>query len=339
MNKLNVIVLLVVLLAMSMACSEKTEFSIKGEVEGADAQMIEMIYYANGSIKHEVVSLEDGKFELKGASKSPTLVALTLSGRTPLATVVAENGDELKCKFNIADLLHPQVKGNGPSADISKFVGENAELIDRKDVDALNKSIAEFVGNNRDNLASSALMVAYFYVPGYELLADSLMGLVEPSARPQTVMQNFNALLSSQLSSQARADIKPMSLYERKDTVVRYHPTAQSYSLLAFVSDDRRSRDSIVPRLFELVERYPLRRFKAVEVSLASDSSSWRTSVDGDSAKWWQVWAPGTVASVSLRQLSIPRYPFFIVVDSIGTQLYRGGSITTARKLITDRLH
>lgn len=338
MNRYIAIFFIAVIGLMVVSCGEPSEFVIKGEIAGGDAQMIEMIYYANGAMHHELTSAENGKFQLKGTSKNPTLVTLMLSGQSLLANIVVSNGDQIKCKLNINDPLHYEVKGNKPSSLIASFVGDNAEVLQRKDVRAVNQAVASFVAANPDNVASTALMVSYFYSPGYELLADSLLSLIKPQARPQAVLQNFNALLASQMSSQARSDVNPLTLYERRDTVVRFHPSTQSYSLLAFVNDDYSSRDSIFRHMRELVERYPKRRFRTVEISMAADSMIWRNSIESDTVPWWQTWAPGTVAAVAVKKLAVPRYPFFIVTDSLGAQIYRGSSITAARRLITSRL-
>ena len=116
---------------------------------------------------------------------------------------------------------------------------------------------------------------------------------------------------------------------------MRYVPSQQSYSLLAFT--DSRKPDSIISRLRNLRKSLGKRRLKIIEISLTGDSAMWRASVKGDSMNWFQAWAPGSTAAREIRRLAVPRAPFYIVADSTGTQLYRGTSAYSAYTLIRSR--
>ena len=227
-----------------------------------------------------------------------------------------------------------KTEGNSESEDISEWVNDNASVIQSRNAEAINKAVAEWVGKHRSSKASTALMVTYFQTPGYERLADSLMTLLSSGARAPEVVQNFTGVLSSQLGEAASMEVPGLYLYDSTDSVINFNPHQSKALLLCFMNDSRTARDSVGVQIRRLMASYPDARFKAEEISTAADSASWRNSIAGDSATWRLTWAPGTIASASIRKLAIPRMSFFIVADSAGSQIYRGASITAAAAVI-----
>lgn len=331
----------ILMLALAVAlcgCSKKKQFVVQGEIEGLGAQIVNATYYAAGGLKRTTVVAADNKFAFTGEAAKPTLLTLTLGDGLQMATLVVENGDKIRLKGDVAEPYAIKVSGNSDSEKIAGWVAENADLLEKGDAAALNRSIADWVGRNKSSKAATALMVSFFRTDGFEHEADSLMGLLSSSARAQEIIQNFTGSLSAQLGEAASTHIGPMSLYDVSDSVVSVNPRARSAMLFCFMSADRAARDSVAPRVRSLVRDYASPRFEAVEISAAPDSASWRESLRGDSSTWRRTWAPATVASTALRKLGIPRYPYFIVTDSAGNQTYRGSSVSAAAAAVETRL-
>lgn len=327
------------LLALLTSCDDSTDFTITGTIEGAGMQTVRIIYYARGAVQENTAQAENGKFVITGESPDPTLVTLSMPGSGTLAMFVVSNGDEIKCKIDMNDPLTAEVKGNRTSKALAEFNRDNAELIRSGDYRTLNGVIADYIRKHPSDMTSTVLLTTRFYTPGYELTADSLLTAIDPSARPAAVIQNFSSMLAAQLTKEVRGEVPAMALYSSTDSIKTYGPNRQAYSLISFVGDNRMSRDSIIPRLRALHTSYPIRRLRVMEISMALDSAAWKSSIAGDSARWLQAWAPGTVAGTAIRRLSVPRIPFFVVCDSTGTQLYRGSSITAAETLLRSKIH
>lgn len=324
--------------AVATACGSTDSFTIDGEIAGGGTATVEFTYYADGAVKRATAAAHDGKFRIEGASAAPTLGFLTISGGNPVAAVVVENGDDIECEVGNDNNAGWKAKGNKASELLARFSTENAELIAAGAYREINNLVADYVRSHPNEAGSAALLVTRFYSRGNEFLADSLAGLLNAEVRTPAMMHNFMASLSNQLTAETRANVSSMALFERRDTTVRFTPSRQSVALLAFVGTDRRMRDSIVPRLRELSLKWPEKRCKVIEVSLAQDSSAWKQSVARDSATWIQAWAPGTVASTAFRRLAVSRNPFFIVADSVGKQLFRGSEITDAVNTVENHL-
>ena len=184
-------------------------------------------------------------------------------------------------------------------------------------------------------MMSAMLMVTRFRPNGYEMLADSLLNEISPEARPFLVVRSFASPIGDQVSTSARGEVKPFTIYNGKGSIIRYSPGMQSYALLVF--NDKRTPDSISRRLRELRDTLTKRQFQLIEISLAPDSSMWHRMVDNDSSTWHQGWLPGGPSSLHIRRLAVPRTPFYVVADSVGRQCYRGSSFHRADTLLRSR--
>ncbi len=323
---------------MASGCSEKEDFTVSGRIEGLVSGQVTMYYYAQGGMKSVLGMAVDGKFKLHGQSASPTLVTLITSPSQPPYYVVASNGESIEIEGKTENPLSWTVKGNKPSKALADFVRDNAEAIEAGNYSTINSAVARYVTSHKSDIGAAAILVTRFHVPGYEMLADSLLRLLNIDARPTAVMQNFGSILGRQVSSEAHSDLSTLSVYAGPDSLVRMTPSRQSYALVAFTSETRVGRDSIQKRISLLCDSLPVRRFRAFEISLAPDSASWRAVVNSDSVAWPQAWVSGGVAAPQIARFSVPRLPYFIVCDSTGHQLYRGSSITAATEEVERRL-
>lgn len=336
----SVIYFLAALFAVvTSGCSDQRYFKVKGEIEGLGAQTVTMIYYSAGGLQRVTAHGDGtGAFELHGDSKTPTLAVVELSDGRVLANLVAKNGNNITLTGDLDNLMDIKVKGSGPSSDIAEWQKENAEVLASGNAGAINQAVKRFVESNKGNIASTAIVVTYFRTAGYEILADSLMTIIDNDMRPGSVVQNFRSVLATQLSAKTLATIKPMILFTATDSTFYYVPSAQKISLLAFVPELRSCRDSIVPQLAALKLKYANKRFDIMEFTSSLDSLQWRNSIKPDSASWHQTWAPGSVSAPAVRNFAVPRVPYFIVADSAGNQLVRTHSISVASAVVNNAL-
>lgn len=328
---------LIATLALS-SCSKRKYFAIQGEIQGLGLQTVTIVYYADGGLHQTSCAAEAGNFIVRGRSAEPTLCVLTTDDGIELATLVVSNGDKIEITGQLAQVEELQISGNPTSEKIAAWRAKNARELRFNNADKVNRSIAEFVRNNRKSPAATALLVTQFYTPGYETMADSLLSILDPSVRTTALQQNFGQILSTQLTRHLPGEVTTMQLYSRSDSVIGFNPAMHSLSLLAFRGESHQPSDSIGNTLRRITTDYPRQRLRVVEVSMARDSTRWKQSTARDSARWDQVWGPGTVASPQLYKLNVPRTPFFILADSTGMQIFRGSSVSALQRVITASL-
>lgn len=320
---------------LAVACGSDKFFIIECNIEGAGSQAVIATYYASGGLRREVVAATDGKAVVRGESAVPTLVIITMADGSPVATLVAQDGDKIAFTTGIDDPLSIRyTDANEASGQIGKWIADNADALRSADAKAINEAVTAFVTKNPGKIASTVLLTGYFQSEGYESQADSLFSIIDVKARPVEVVQGFNTVLSAQLSSGSDADMPVMTLYDESDSTITVNPIRRSATLLCFLSDSQAGRDSVATRLRSLMERYP-KRLMAVEISCAPDSASWRRSIGTDTVAWSRTWLPASVASPEVARLAVPRIPYFIVADSTRSQIYRGTSVANAESAIT----
>lgn len=331
-------ILILLLIFVVAGCGKQRFFKIKGEITGLGPRTVTMFYYSSGGLQCVSANGDgSGGFELRGESVNPTLVVVALGDGTVLANLVAQNGNNISLQGDIDHPMAIEVKGSGVSSEIAEWQKEHESVLSANNDAAVNAAVKSFVESNKGSMAAAAILVTHFRTPGYETLADSLMSIIKTDGRPGGVVQNFSAVLARQLSSKTLASVKPM-LLNTPDTSCYFMPTAHRLSLLAFLPEVTACRDSIVPRLADLRDKYDEKQFEMVEISSALDSARWRESIRTDSAKWKQTWAPASMSGASVRALSVPRVPYFIVADSAGNQLLRTHSVKLASSLVLDIL-
>lgn len=337
MKKFGLIFGILASLIMS-ACGDNSEFRITGTINGIGTQNIYIIYCVDDAVKAQNSTVIDGKFSIAGHSSHPTIVELYSSDKVMLGMLMAQNGETIECEFDKSNRYKVSLEGNEVSSQWAKFLTANADVLASDNIDARNKLIGDYVKKNPDKTLSTILLLTEFYTPENELVADSLLTLISLDARPLYLVNGYSTMLSHLNSETSLGKVRPINLYSKDDSLVSYNPSTSSYSILCFTTSNMQSRDTIVPELREMYKRHDKKRLAIMDVSFASDTILWKRTIKNDSAQWNQCWALGSVQAKSIDRLAIPRVPYFIVVDSTGKQLYRGSSISLARKTIDNNM-
>lgn len=328
----------VVALIAFTACDDDTEFRIEGTVEGLGTRNIVMTYVADRSVKSDGLVAIDGKFILIGASKNYTIVELSTGQHQLVGRLLIKNGQTVKCKYDLADFYNQEVSGNKPSEQWSKFLRENADSLRSGNHLLNNRLVADYVASHKSDILSSALMLTQFYAVDHESQADSIFATIEPEARPESLVDNYRLILSIINSAAYHGKLRAFTLANLRDTTERYYAGRSSYTLLYFSGQGNEHRDTIYPTMRELNDSISNRWIRVYEVSMAQDTATWKRIARQDSVGWPRVWAPGGVANTTFEELDIPRLPYYMLTDSVGETVYRGGSVKIAADTLYRRL-
>ncbi len=320
------------------ACDDDTEFRIEGTVEGLGTRNIVMTYVADRNVRTDGLVAIDGKFILIGASKNYTIVELSTAQHQLIGRLMIKNGQTVKCEYDLDDFYAQKVTGNKPSEQWSKFLRENADSLRSGDHRLNNRLVADYVASHKNDILSSALMLTQFYAVDHESQADSIFATIEPDARPESLVDNYRLILSRLNSASFHGRLRTFTLANLRDTTERYYSGRSSYTLFYFSGQGNERRDTIYPILRELNDSISNRWIRVFEVSMAQDTSTWKRIARQDTVDWPRVWVPGGVANTNFDDLDIPRLPYYILSDSVGEAVYRGGSVKTASDTLARRL-
>lgn len=321
------------LTAITTACGGGKQFKITVELPNDVDRMVVMTYNTPSGVKQAVAHMDGGKATLVGECREFTAAALAWSDGEPLAKCIVKNGDHVTLAFTSGGVM-PRVSGSKPTANYLAFINDNSQAIAQADVDALNIEVAKYVAANPGDPAALQLVADYFYLPGNESKADSLVAALAPEARTTSLLMNYGVVNSANLADSKTERIYQFGGYSATDSFLVFRPHDARQTLFAFLSTARPSRRRQVDRLKGVDKAVGKLRGRIVELSLQPDSAMWRMSIRGDSATWTQAWMPGNVAATAYKRFAVPREPFYVVVDSAGNQLYRGGDVSAALQIM-----
>lgn len=316
------------MLFLLCSCSDPTTFTVKGEIDGGGTQNMRAIYYADGTTNLLVIPVSDGKFKVEGNLTQPTMIEFFSANKKLLGRGYVEPGDELECKFYKDDLYKAEITGNEVSERWTKFLKDNSKALSSNNTDKINGLIKKYINNNKDDILSTLLLLTEYSTPDNEMEAAKLLSSINPEARPQILIESYEALLDRYTNVKANEKLSMISYYSSTDSLKTIIPYSTSYSVVAFSNNETRNNGEIADTMRSLRDKYHTRRLQVVDISLDTDTLEWKKSIKSDSATWQQGWVVGAVSAHSIDRLGITRLPFYIVADSTGKQLYRGTSLS-----------
>ena len=328
--------LFITLCIILQACSSGDRFEIKCEISGLDDGRVEMIYF-DGQLNAVSDHARDSRVTLTGHTTLPALVDVWDGDGRLLFSCIAVDGDRIKVKMNIDTPDSVIITGNEATELLYGFRMDHRRLVAEGPSEALDSAVERFILANPSSPASAVALMTLYDLNNNPVKADSLLNRLDASGRNLTSIRDFSRTLATAAATTAHDRVRPITFHIATDSIVEFIPAQHSYGLLA-VSSTRRAAEPLKRILKDLRADFPARRLGIVETSVLSDSLTWRRSVEADTVKWHRTWLPGGLGHPSLSLLAIPSTPFFIAVDSVGHQLYRGTSIEEADSLLRSKL-
>lgn len=318
---------------LTSACGNSARFEISGKVKGAGSQTLMFVYSDGEKVFTESTTMKEGFFTFFGSSEVPTIVEVQNSAGMLIGRLIIRNGESVDCDLNINDHLDITVKGNEPSELWTQFITTNSKALRSGDTKRINALVESFVKAHPASYASTALMLTEYNSIDNEPATLKLFESIDINARPATMTDGYYSLLERVAQKALKAEARSFNLPGREGKAVHFNASLSPRSLLCFTDRDSR-RDSIRETIAQIFKaNSDQRRRRLIEVSFDTDTLTFRRSLSGDSARWDRCWAAGAAANPAFVNLAIPRLPYFIVVDSAGTQLYRGISVSEARSI------
>lgn len=350
MNRLThylTIIPALMLMILSAGCSHPDSFTITGDIADLESRPVKVVIYNSDSIKTLSAMAVDGRFTLKGSSSRYAIAVLSSMSSGASVRFLVRDGD--KIKLNGVSLDSVTVKGSKPNDQIAEFMHDNHELFGgfypssssystpSLGYAAANKAIVDYVEKHGTTAAAAFLVAAYYNPTLNPSEAASLLNRFDTDDETRALVSSMNDAVRNELNASKSARIHSFNLPAAGDSTVKFSPSAQSYTLLAFTSSDTgRKRKEITSILHDASDRYPRRSLRVIELSLCGDSSSWKSAIKQDTlVNWSRILLPGGAAALQVRHLNIGQVPYYILADSTGKQLYRGNVVSAAM----DSLH
>ena len=336
-KKISIIFSILVAILL-VSCGDATTFTIDGKINDGGTQNMRAIYYADGAVNVLVVPVKDGVFEFEANATEPTMVELFSSNKVLLGRAYVYPGDDIECVLYKSAPYKAEISGNEISERWSKFLSDNREVLESNNTEKINALVEGYINNNKNDLLSTLLLLTEYVTPNNEPMAAKLLAAILPEARPQSLIESYEALLDRSTNVKANEKFGMISFYSSTDSLKSILAHSSSYIVVAFTNIDTRNEGGIADSLRALRGRYHDKRLQIADISLDTDTTVWKKSIENDSATWQLGWVVGGVSSHSIDRFGINRLPYYIVADSTGRQLYRGTSIVDVSKEVNEKL-
>ena len=324
-------------LVVLTACG-KNEFKLEFELASDVTENYDVNYYASdkngGKTIQAVASVREGKCELTGFTKFPTLMYVTKRRSLLPLVIYAERNNKIEISGEDKDPLYWDIKGNEINETLSLWRESNKEIMKKCLPDSVNEAVGRFVEENPENPVSTILMLCYFNRKENEKRYDELMGLLKGEAKNQDWLMMIGRTDQLYHSYSYPARLENMVMRSTKkggDTLVidKKNPV-----LLLFWETGYSKRKAIIDSIKALEKEFPDSARIIADVCLDIDSVGWRNAMKKDSLykEMKRFWAPSGLAHTTMMKLKVDAIPYFIVFNKEGVQTYRGADLSEAIK-------
>lgn len=332
------------LMTVLLGSCAKTEFSIEGNIKGAGTQNLRLIYYASSSqggvVTEAVMPMVDGKFSYTGRSERPVVIWIFAPNRMLLTPIYVEPGDDVKITGDFSEPYKWKVSGNNIERQWNEWRSKNSDALKTGNDKMLNDIISKYVKDNPDSPISALSMLCFFVRRDNALEFDKVWKLLSEDARPEDLVNAVESTKNHQSAKAYTVKVSPLTLYSITDSVESLAVPKRGAMLLYFWRQGEDDHKFNIKNLKKLRKEYPdTSIFRIADINMDTDTLKWRRSARRDSATIWErYWAIGGEMNLSLRRLEVARTPYYILVDSVGNQAFRGDNFSKLEKRIKEVL-
>ena len=342
-STLRYIFLLGTLLLME-ACT-KNEFTLEFSLASDVTDNYNVTYYATdlngGKTIQAVASVREGKCELKGITKLPTLVYVTTRKSVFPLVMYVERGQKFDITGDNREPLDWKVDGNSINEQLSEWRLQNKDLFVKNNADSINLAVKNFVEENTSNPVSTILMLCYFNREEDERDYNEIMASLSEDARNPDLLRMIGRAdqLYHSYSFPARLDNMIMKSVNKKGDTLRIDNKNPVF--LVFWQTGYDKRNELIDSLKVMEKEFPDSARIIADICVDVDSTSWRSTMRKDSLykEMKRFWAPMGMNDATVMKFKVAKLPYYIVFDKYGNQSYRGNEISEAMEDYRNHFH
>ena len=302
------IYLLLTTFLLTTGCSEKTNFTLKGEISGLTSDTL-LAYYLAPEYKIDTIICQKGKFEYTFTPDTLNVFNLLFNTEESLP-IFADKGQTVKIKGTTTDF---EIEGEGEN----KLMNEIFSLLRNTSEEKTMDIVDSLIQANKYSFTNLYLLDKYYANDEYAVfehinkLIESQSGIIKDS--PYIIdLQSRIAHLSAK---QKNLSIANLNGQDRKGEKIKWPTSRENYILIDFWAswhpESVAAQDSLVNVLKELKKE----KFLVYSVSLDMDKEAWLKASDRDTTQWYQVCDFKGWNNNILKNQGVQELPFNILLD------------------------
>lgn len=302
------IYLLLTTLLLTTGCSEKTNFTLKGEISGLTSDTL-LAYYLAPEYKIDTIICQKGKFEYTFTPDTLNVFNLLFNTEESLP-IFADKGQTVKIKGITTDF---EIEGEGEN----KLMNEIFSLLRNTSEEKTMDIVDSLIQANKYSFTNLYLLDKYYANDEYadfehiNKLIESQSGIIKDS--PYIIdLQSRIAHLSAK---QKNLSIANLNGQDRKGEKIKWPTSRENYILIDFWAswhpESVAAQDSLVSVLKDLKKE----KFLVYSVSLDMDKEAWLKASDRDTTQWYQVCDFKGWNNNILKNQGVQELPFNLLLD------------------------
>lgn len=333
--------LLALCMVVALSGCVKNEFDVDISVAKGNARHYSLQYYASdprqGWLVETAVIPVDGKANVHGITRNPTLVLIKGKPTDLPLVLYAERGDRLTLEGKSDNPVLWSAKGNKLTEKLSDWRLANERSLSTNNPQAINEAVARYVRENPKAPASTILLLVYYDRSENESEFRKLWESLRGDASERKWSDLVGRADISFTDNPFPAEIKSFLLNSIDNGVDTIRIGTGRPALLYFSRSDLISRTEDIRAIRRLAAaRSDSSRRIIADICFDADSASraWqsnRDSLRGVIRAWMPLGHADSIA-VALRVNSLPT---FVVYDAKGKLRYRGPDADRALSSLT----
>jgi hypothetical protein len=347
--KLNFYWIFITLLFILPSCTKKEAtitFDLAKEISGN----YHILYYSasadGGAITEAAIPIEGAKYQSVLPTRQPTMVYLNASMSQSCLMIYLVPGDKITITGDNNDPLTWDISGNKLDEEWSEWRKKNLTTLRSNDQKKINKCVADYVKKHTDQPLSTTLLLTTYSQRDNETEFNTLWHSLSSNAKDKKLIDAIGRADMLSEPATKHAEIEEFKLHISGDTTIVYNPKKYKASLIYFWRRTDAGRDATIDSLKNIVKTLPdSTKWSICDISLDSEQNLWRQTNERDSipsakapSERLSGWVAGGELAETMEPFDIPRTPYYIVLDTKGSQVFRSGDYNDARKKFLDVL-
>ena len=307
MMKKTIYLLLTTILIIT-GCSEKTSFTLKGEISGLTSDTL-LAYYLAPEYKIDTIICQKGKFEYSFIPDTLNVFKLLFNTEESLP-IFADKGQAVEVKGTTTDF---EIEGEVEN----KLMNDIFSLLRSTPEEKIMDIVDSLIQANKYSFTNLYLLDKYYTNDEYadfehiNKLIESQSGIIKDS--PYII--DLQSRIAHLNAKQKNLSITNLNGQDRKGEKIKWPTSRENYILIDFWAswhpESVAAQDSLVSVLKELKKE----KFLVYSVSLDMDKDAWLKASERDTTQWYQVCDFKGWNNNILKNQGVQELPFNILLD------------------------
>lgn len=300
--------LLIIILAF-ISCKEKTDFTLKGHINGLKSDTL-LVYYQLPKYKLDTIITNKGNFNYTITPDTFTIFSLIFDSQNSYP-IYANKGEKVELNGTIDKL---SIKGKGENqtlADILLSMNKTPSHSIKQKVDSIIK-------NNAYSFSNIYLIDKYYVqdsLPDTKKIKELINGM-NGAIRETPYMMNLLAKIEQLSEKERNRSIYTLTNKDREGKSINWSSIRNKYILIDFWAswhkESMAAQDSLIP----VIKALKKEKFQIVSLSLDLDKKAWLSASNRDTTQWLQVCDFTGWNNKLVKDQSIHTLPSNILLDT-----------------------